>query len=712
MKLKLRFDKTAILDFLLQNVEKIVLGLVAVVFLLMAYSAIGVPRYKKTPEQLIQAVKIAEDDVAKTPPETGLKVSDYEAQAKKSRTKIVEKPYETPLAWNPPIFPKRPLRDSPALYAATELRGAAEVGAFTMAVEAEDAGEAAAGGNAGAGGAMPMARTGGTETRGQRWIVLTALVPIEKQISAFEELKNAGPHGSYDPNRDYPQYPGYWVERIELTSPGDAANPDWTKAEKVLSKTVLDKTTKQWRQQTSIADVVSPEYLDPVLTFPLGPRTDGPWGKSVAHPDEIPLLEIEGAGGIGAGGRAGVGMPGMGMPGMGMPGMGMPMPGVGAGGGVRRTRVPRAGGMGMPGVGGQQAGGAAIADPNNPFGVGDATADENAALTNLAEEAQAPAHLLFRYFDFNVSPGKRYIYRVRLALTNPNYKLKPAWLKDPKLANLPILEAKWSEPSPVIAVPNDSRILAVSVKPARASVDPSGKIIVTKWSKKKGIEAWEEFPVVRGLLANFADKTFNPATGTGRPAGGMGMPMGPGGMGRPMMHGGMNGLMGLEGIGGKKAKGADAKAAEAAAKKAEAAAKKAAKKAKADKDAPGPDMFGGPLAGVNAFNPNAFKVNYFSHAVVVDFRGGEVLPGRRGNSLKVTSGGDILLIDADGNLLVCNELDDEAIRKSLRSAETEKKEMENAAGAGPGAGMMPGGMPPGGGLEGLMRGGGAQPRKK
>lgn len=711
MKLKLRFDKAAILDFLLQNVEKIVLGVVAIIFLLMVYSALtGIKPYKKTPEQLIQAVKAAESEVEKTPPETGLKVPDYKAQAQKSRAKIVEKPYETPVALDPAIFPKRPLRESPALYAATELRGTAEVGAFTMVVEAEaEETPAAAGarGNVGPGGGMPAARMGGSETRGQRWIVLTALVPIEKQISAFEELKNAGPHGSFDPNRDSPDYPGYWVERLELTSPGDAANPDWTKAEKVLSKTVMDKTVKQW--QSVSPDVVSPAYLVEGLAFPLGPRTDAPWGKSVAHPDEIPVLENEGAGGMGAAGRAGVRMPGgmrmpgMGMPGMGMPGMpmpGMPMPGVG------RTRVPRGGGMGMPGV----AGGAATADPKNPFGAGDAATEENAANTNLAEEVKEPTHLLFRYFDFNVSPGKRYIYRVQLALTNPNYKLRPALLKDPKLANPPILQTKWSEPSPVIAVPTDSRILAVSVKPARASVDPSGKIVVTKWSKKKGIEAWEEFPVVRGLLANFSDKTFTPATGTGRPVGGIGMPMGPGGMGRAMMPGGMNGLMGLEGVAGKKAKGADA-----AAKKAEAAAKKAAKKAKADnKDVPGAGMFGGPIVGTNTVNTNAFKVNYFSHAVVVDFRGGEVLPGRKGNSLKVTSGGDILLIDADGNLVVCNELDDEAARKSLRSAETEKKEMENAAAAGAGGGMAPGGMMgmPGGGLEGMMKAGGAQPRKK
>ena len=61
-------------------------------------------------------------------------------------------------------------------------------------------------------------------------------------------------------------------------------------------------------------------------------------------------------------------------------------------------------------------------------------------------------------------------------------------------------------------------------------------------------------------------------------------------------------------------------------------------------------------------------VNYYSNAIALDFRGGEKLSGR-GNS-EVKSVGEILLLDADGNLVVHNELDDKADRDKILAAET------------------------------------------
>ena len=100
-------------------------------------------------------------------------------------------------------------------------------------------------------------------------------------------------------------------------------------------------------------------------------------------------------------------------------------------------------------------------------------------------EQKPPAFLLLRYFDYKVEPGKHYVYRVRLALANPNYipppgrpptrersgvsNLKPGYLKDPKLAEKQWLETDWSEPSPVISMPRDTRVLALSVTPGRES---------------------------------------------------------------------------------------------------------------------------------------------------------------------------------------------------------------------------------------------------
>ncbi|MBU4400908.1 MAG: hypothetical protein KKE86_16455, partial [Planctomycetes bacterium] len=59
-------------------------------------------------------------------------------------------------------------------------------------------------------------------------------------------------------------------------------------------------------------------------------------------------------------------------------------------------------------------------------------------------------------------------------------------------------------------------------------------------------------------------------------------------------------------------------------------------------------------------------VNYYSRAIAIDFRGGENLSGRRGSGL--TSVGEILLLDAEGNLVVHNELDDGPERDKITAA--------------------------------------------
>lgn len=57
--------------------------------------------------------------------------------------------------------------------------------------------------------------------------------------------------------------------------------------------------------------------------------------------------------------------------------------------------------------------------------------------------------LLFRYFDFDVSPGYAYRYRVRLKLRNPNFERSVSEVIDPN-----VVEGKdrWTEPSQVSSV--------------------------------------------------------------------------------------------------------------------------------------------------------------------------------------------------------------------------------------------------------------------
>ena len=247
-------------------------------------------------------------------------------------------------------------------------------------------------------------------------------------------------------------------------------------------------------------------------------------------------------------------------------------------------------------------------------------------------------------------------------LRNPNKKFKPvALLADPKLADIPYLTTPWSDaPYPVVSVPGDTRILAMSVKPGR---EPSGQVLVTKWSRLKGVETHHEFTVVRGQVVDFADVTSTVPAAAGVPGFNQGM-MGPrGGMGPPLQPGPGGampkefgpGTPGRDPTGRMPGPGRDA----------------TGRMTGPGVGPPTPPVRGGGRGGpAMPVRPGAFpmggpaglsttmKVDYFTHAIVVDFRGGERLHGKKVNSLGLAAPGEILLLDSDGNLVVRDELDD------------------------------------------------------
>jgi hypothetical protein len=430
MKFKVKFDKRAIQDFLLQNVEKIVLATVACVFLLLLYSALTkAARFDKSPDDLQRDVARGETTIKETPATSDLVVEDYVSQVKRSRVSIEEKPYSTVVLWDKPLFERRPLRPAPPLFTVQQLRATAGAGAFRD---------------------TSTAGAGGEGVRGKRWVVLTALVPFEKQKEAYAEAFKAAV--DYNAQRDQPIYDRYSVERLEVASAGEAANPNWDKATKFTSSTEIDKVQKQWPQQSKAIDGVAPQYVETPLVFPLGPLTGRDWDASVAHDPEIPFSKATGRD-ITPIGRSPRG---------------------------RGGELPADDRQLNPGRGGESP----VADQTTPY-------------------------KLFRFFDFSAQPGKQYLYRVCLELSNPNKGLKSAALKSPELANDTLLKTKWSEPTGVISVPRDTRILLLAVNRAlRGSSEPSGRILVTKWILKNGAEVSDEFAVTRGQVANFSGGTL------------------------------------------------------------------------------------------------------------------------------------------------------------------------------------------------------------
>ena len=114
---------------------------------------------------------------------------------------------------------------------------------------------------------------------------------------------------------------------------------------------------------------------------------------------------------------------------------------------------------------------------------------------------------------------------------------------------------------------------------------------------------------------------------------------------------------------------------------------------------------GAPAIGAGVGAP--FKVNYFTHAIVLDLHGGEFLHGRKANSLRLTTPGEILLLDLDGNLVVRDELDDRPACDEIT------KNDEGAAGAEPPhpAGVHAGAAGHEGALGNMLDGGGTSRRR-
>jgi hypothetical protein len=482
MKLKLKLDKKTLQEFFIEQSEKVAFGAVVVLVLLVVYFALAHgERYGRTPAQLIKAALQGEEQMKQSPPEPGVTVADYVSKARRSRVRIEEKPYAYTALFDSPLFPQKGLRNVPAIYAVQQLRGAAERGAFRIATK-----EAAARNEPARpprGDRRPTAVAAANrpteEIRGQRWVSLVALVPVEKQLTAFKEALSGTVFS--DPQRDVPEYLGFWVERVEVASPGEAADPNWEKPTTFNLQQAVRNAEDEWPQSVTQrgSDVVPEKYLDELLVFPLGPLVDRPWGPNQAHGPEIPIKKLDVL-------RADGGV---------------------EGGGIRdpRRRLPG------PGADGEVA-----APGDSPFDVPEPKSDrpnKTPAPKDVrpAEEDKAPEYKLCRFFDYTVEPGKHYVYRICVALRNPNYELKPALLKKPELAKDKYLKTNWSEPSPVISVPRDVSVLAVSVKPPlRQAGEPSGRVLVTRWVHRKGLEAFKEFSVVRGQVANFLDETFKP----------------------------------------------------------------------------------------------------------------------------------------------------------------------------------------------------------
>jgi hypothetical protein len=379
------------------------------------------------------------------------------------------------------------------------------------------------------------------------WATVVAKVPIREQMKLYEDaFENA--RGGFDPMRDFPRYVGYMVERAEVSRGEELA---WQpvpvydgQRKSVAAKTpianavtlnAMNKLAQlantTWAAQ--VPDVVDDRYLDYVLTFPLPPLAGRDWGADVTHSDiplavDTPPLEEElqpveeqlpgtkpedldsfentdpnqqfgPAGGYGEGmpgGRGGYGRGGEGGYGRG---------GYGGYGGYGRGGE---GGYGRGGYGGYGRGGEGGYGRGGGYGGGGGMR----SATQKTTVAKGVDFWLLRFFDFSVEPGKRYKYRVKLVLADPNFGLPPnvlaASVLDRKDRKDHRFVEQWSEPSSTVGIPLAGSVRLVQVKPQadpRSYEEPAAKLLVESFDvddKGNAIQAAKEVDARRGYVAN------------------------------------------------------------------------------------------------------------------------------------------------------------------------------------------------------------------
>jgi hypothetical protein len=523
MKVKVKFDLASVKSWLFEHGEKVAFGLMVVVFLLFSYSAAQreVLDDSKQPDKLKSVADRVTSHVASSPwkadnPEVQL--VNYQARAK--RDEVRPEDFAITEVWNRPIVEAKGKREDPEIFNAEQIQVSAGTAPFAFK------GAAAAG--AGQGTTAParptrgqssdssrgFAPSGNSKLEPQSWVVITALVPVEKQAAEYERVFSQSQGGN--PQRDTPKYLGKIVERAEF-DPKQPDKLDWQPL----------KPLPQWEQrwEGTMSEMVDARYIEPVLADPLGPKVGEDWPQDLVGHPSLAVTAVN----------------------------------------ATAKAAPAA-------TASEGEGAAAAENTLTPERAAEPAAPAAPAARPMAASTGV-AHKLLRIFDYSVKPGRKYRYRLKLALENPNFGLHPRFLKNPgapESKESKRFAKQWSEPTPVVTVPEGFGVLAGSVEAAR---EPWAKLLLTA-IKPDGVVAAAEVRVQRGSVANKREK--------------------------------------VEAIDPR-------------------------------------DQSSQPMT----------EVDFKSRMVVVDIFGGKLVSGpRRRTNSPISAPGEVLLLDAGGNLIVHNDLED------------------------------------------------------
>jgi hypothetical protein len=364
------------------------------------------------------------------------------------------------------------------------------------------------------------------------------------------------------------------VQRAEVTEAGDG---EWQTIKKVVPKVLIDDM-ESWPIQAT--DIINPKYNHPLLTYPLPPMVLREWDASVTH-SELPIPTPEELmGGMGEGMDDGRGQgrdrdrergrdgdeeqgdlfqgaaedegpqPGFGgldggrggydggrgfMPGGVDGGRGGFIPGRGGTDGGRGYMPGGRGGFdgGRGGYDGGRGGrGGYDGGRGGMMGGGRGSVDPS-MFTQFTWDGTT-RYLLFRYFDYAVQPGKKYRYRVRLALKDVNAEPMPEkYLEEEVIErrtrdNTAFVMSPFSDPTPVAVVPQAGLVYVAGAKPANPSnpaAEPEAELLIKGLDAGSASEAALQDMFTRGTVLNLIGKqakviwssTFEPTDRDGDP---------------------------------------------------------------------------------------------------------------------------------------------------------------------------------------------------
>ena len=499
MKAKISLGSGGIKGLILKHVEKAVVAVAFLIFGMLVWSATKLGGDFDLQPDKLQTTSV-EADTAIREPKKGppAEVPPWQEIAQGIKKPVPADPYEVSKTWMHRLFPGETLRGEPKVFPLEKLRASTGFGGISVSAsgaltrgsggmgsyEMEMSSDMEGSGGAGYGG----------NKEGRRWVVVTGLLPYKKQWVEYGNVfRNAEVKF---PQRDVPSYIYYEVERAEVTLGQEPEEDAWKQL-----KIFKEYEDRKWAGGKP--EIVHPKFLHRSgsmipMAYPLPPLVDKEFGTEIAHEPEIPLYyeverkeEVEEIDWDSLSPEELI---------------------------EARKKFGRLGGRGSSMSGSdsgydyQQDYGeySDMGDMGSMGSMGDMASYDGGMGSGYSGMAvrrrEIPEYQLFRFFDFTVLPGRYYQYRVRLRLMNPNHELPPQNLEDETSSEYATLETAWSDPTTVVRVSLDSRVLAgpVSVS-SNVNVSPKGELGTVFFDKEDGGEVAEKYTVARGQLLNYYD---------------------------------------------------------------------------------------------------------------------------------------------------------------------------------------------------------------